>query len=189
MSAAQKLRRSDPSATIGVLSDDPHPAYYRAALTNYLLGELRDDQLWAVTPDFYESFSIHRILGRVVSVDTHRSELWESSSRVPVSYDALLVASGGRPRLPSFDGAHLPGVMTLRTLQDAKRVFDYWRLGGLKSAVVLGGGALGLEWAHALLEHDVKVTILERAPRFLPGALDEVASDLLAARLRQAGIE
>jgi ferredoxin-nitrate reductase len=55
--------------------------------------------------------------------------------------------------------------------------------------VVLGGGALGLEWAHALLEHGVKVTLIERAPRFLPGALDEVASDLLAARLRKAGID
>ncbi len=189
MSAAQKLRRSDPSATIGVLSDDPHPAYYRAALTNYLLGELRDDQLWAVTPDFYEAFSIHRILGRVIGVDSARSELWEASSRNAIPYDALLVASGGRPRQPVFDGAHLPGVMTLRTLQDARRVVDYWRLGGLRRAVVLGGGALGLEWAHALREHDVHVTILERAPRFLPGALDEVASDLLTTRLRQAGID
>jgi NADPH-dependent 2,4-dienoyl-CoA reductase/sulfur reductase-like enzyme/pSer/pThr/pTyr-binding forkhead associated (FHA) protein len=189
MSAAQKLRRSDPSATIGVLSDDPHPAYYRAALTNYLLGELRDDQLWAVTPDFYESFSIHRILGRVIGVDTARSELWEASSRTAIPYDALLVAAGGRPRQPTFDGAYLPGVMTLRTLQDARRVVDYWRLGGLRRAVVLGGGALGLEWAHALREHDVKVTILERAPRFLPGALDEVASDLLTTRLRHAGID
>ena len=189
MSAAQKLRRSDPSATIGVLSDDPHPAYYRAALTNYLLGELRDDQLWAVTPDFYESFSIHRILGRVIGIDAARSELWEASSRNAIPYDALLVASGGRPRQPSFDGAHLPGVMTLRTLQDARRVVDYWRLGALRRAVVLGGGALGLEWAHALREHGVHVTILERAPRFMPGALDEVASDLLTTRLRQAGID
>ncbi len=63
------------------------------------------------------------------------------------------------------------------------------RLRGLKTAAVLGGGALGLEWAHALLEHGVKVTLIERAPRFLPGALDEVASDLLATRLRKAGID
>jgi NADPH-dependent 2,4-dienoyl-CoA reductase/sulfur reductase-like enzyme len=132
MSAAQKLRRSDPSATIGMLSDDPHPAYYRAALTNYLLGELRDDQLWAVTPDFYENFSIHRILGRVVTVDAGRSELWEASSRTAIPYDALLVASGGRPRQPTFEGAYLPGVMTLRTLQDARLVVDYWRLGSLR---------------------------------------------------------
>ena len=189
LSAAQKLRRADPSASIGVFSDDPHPAYYRAALTNYLLGELRDDQLWAVTPDYYEAFSIRRISGRVVALDAARSELWDSASGAPLSYDALLVATGARPRAPSFQGAHLPGVMTLRTLQDARKVVDFFSLGGLKNAVVLGSGALGLEWAHALLEHGVKVTLIERAPRILPAALDEVASDLLAARLRNAGIE
>jgi NADPH-dependent 2,4-dienoyl-CoA reductase/sulfur reductase-like enzyme/pSer/pThr/pTyr-binding forkhead associated (FHA) protein len=189
LSAAQKLRRADPSASIGVFSDDPHPAYYRAALTNYLLGELRDDQLWAVTPDYYEAFSIRRISCRVVALDAARSELWDSASGAPLSYDALLVATGARPRAPSFQGVHLPGVMTLRTLQDARKVVDFLRLGGLKNAVVLGSGALGLEWAHALLEHGVKVTLIERAQRILPAALDEVASDLLAARLRNAGIE
>jgi len=94
-----------------------------------------------------------------------------------------------RQRAPVFDGAHLPGVLTLRTIADARQVYDLVRLRGLKTAVVLGGGALGLEWAHALLEQGVKVTLIERAPRFLPGALDEVGSDLLAARLRKAGID
>jgi pSer/pThr/pTyr-binding forkhead associated (FHA) protein len=61
--------------------------------------------------------------------------------------------------------------------------------GNVRQAVVLGGGALGLEWTHALLERGVKVTLIERAPRFLPNALDAVASDLLATRLRKAGVD
>jgi NADPH-dependent 2,4-dienoyl-CoA reductase/sulfur reductase-like enzyme/pSer/pThr/pTyr-binding forkhead associated (FHA) protein len=189
LTAAQRLRRQDPLATIGIFTDDPQPGYFRAALTNYLLGELREDQIWAVTPDFYESFSVHRIFSRVTAVDTARSELWCSTSTSPTPYDRLLIASGARARSPSFPGAHLPGVMTLRTIQDARQVVDFLRLRGLKNAVVLGGGALGLEWAHALLEHGVTVTILERSPRFLPSALDQLASDLLATRLRQAGIQ
>jgi NADPH-dependent 2,4-dienoyl-CoA reductase/sulfur reductase-like enzyme/pSer/pThr/pTyr-binding forkhead associated (FHA) protein len=189
LAAAQRLRRADPMALIGIFTDDPNPGYYRAALTNFLLGELREDQLWAVSPDFYDAFSIRRVFGRVVSVDTGRQQLWDTTSPSPTPYDHLLIASGGRPRPPNFEGAHLPGVMTLRTIQDARKVMDFVRLRRLSRAVVLGGGALGLEWAHALLEHGVKVTILERAPRFLPNALDEVSSDLLAARLRQAGID
>jgi NADPH-dependent 2,4-dienoyl-CoA reductase/sulfur reductase-like enzyme/pSer/pThr/pTyr-binding forkhead associated (FHA) protein len=189
LAAAQRIRRADPMALIGIFTDDPNPGYYRAALTNFLLGELREDQLWAVSPDFYDVFSIRRVFGRVVGVDTGRSQIWDTTSPSPTSYDHLLIASGGRPRAPSFEGAHLPGVMTLRTIQDARQVVDFVRQRRLSRAVVLGGGALGLEWAHALLEHGVKVTILERAPRFLPNALDEVASDLLAARLRQAGID
>ena len=189
LTAAASLRLADPEAVIGVFSDEPVPGYYRAALTNYLLGELREDQLFAVAPDFYERYGIHRIYTRVVGVDTARSAVWCSTSPEPTGYDQLLVASGARARAPSFEGAHLPGVLTLRTIADARQVYDAVRLRGLKTAVVAGGGALGLEWAHALLEHGVKVTLIERAPRFLPSALDEVASDLLAARLRKAGID
>src|SRR6187551_2538924 len=189
LTAAASLRHADAEAVIGVFSDEPVPGYYRAALTNYLLGELREDQLFAVPPDFYQRYGIHRIYTRVVGVDAARSAVWCSTSPEPTAYDQLLVASGARARAPSFEGAHLPGVLTLRTIADARQVYDAVRLHGLKTAVVLGGGALGLEWAHALLEHDVKVTLIERAPRFLPGALDEVASDLLAARLRKAGID
>ncbi len=189
LTAAASLRIADPEAVIGVFSDEPVPGYYRAALTNYLLGELREDQLFAVAPDFYQTYGIHRIFSRVVGVDAARSAVWCSTSPEPAGYDQLLVAAGARARAPSFEGAHLPGVLTLRTIADARQVYDAVRLRGLKTAVVLGGGALGLEWAHALLEHGVKVTLIERSPRFLPGALDEVASDLLATRLRKAGID
>jgi len=189
LTAAASLRHADAEAVIGVFSDEPVPGYYRAALTNYLLGELREDQLFAVPPDFYQRYRIHRIYTRVVAVDAARSAVWCSTSAEPTAYDHLLVASGARARAPTFEGAHLPGVLTLRTIADARQVYDAVRLHGLKTAVVLGGGALGLEWAHALLEHGVKVTLIERAPRFLPGALDEVASDLLAARLRKAGVD
>lgn len=189
LSAAEELRERDPVASIGVFTEEPTPSYFRAALTNYLLGELREDQLWATSPDFYDALSIRRVFGRVVGVDTQRSLIWDTSSPTPTPYDRLLVASGGRPRPPSFDGAHLPGVLTLRTLQDARTVVEFLGFRRLSRAVVLGGGALGLEWAHALRERGVAVTLIEQAPRLLPQALDEVASDLLAARLRQGGIE
>jgi nitrite reductase (NADH) large subunit len=122
-----------------------------------------------------------------VSVDASASAVWCSPSPEPTGYYQLLIASGARARAPTFEGAYLPGALTLRTIADAGQVYDALKLRGLKTAVVSGGGALGLEWAHALLEHGVKV--IERAPRFTPGALDEVASDLLAARLRKACID
>lgn len=188
LTAAEEIRRREPDAAVGIFSDDPNPGYYRAALTNFLLGELREDQLWAVPPDFYDSRRIDRIFTRVLRIEPNRREVWCSGNPAPLSYDALLVASGARPRTPMFPGSHLPGVLTLRTIQDARRVVDVLR-GNVKRAVVLGGGALGLEWAHALLERGVHVTLLERAARFMPRALDAVASDLLAARLRGAGVD
>jgi NADPH-dependent 2,4-dienoyl-CoA reductase/sulfur reductase-like enzyme/pSer/pThr/pTyr-binding forkhead associated (FHA) protein len=188
LTAAEEIRRRAPDAAIGIFCDDPNPGYFRAALTNFLLGELREDQLWAVAPNFYDTRRIERVFTRVLRVEPQKRELWCSGNPAPLPYDALLVATGARARAPSFPGSHLPGVLTLRTIQDARRVVDTLR-GNVKRAVVLGGGALGLEWTHALLERGVHVTLLERAPRFMPRALDAVASDLLASRLRKAGVE
>lgn len=188
LTAAEEIRRREPEAAVGIFCDDPNPGYFRAALTNFLLGELREDQLWAVPPNFYEARRIERVFTRVLRVDPARREVWCSGNPAPLGYDALLVASGARARPPAFPGGHLPGVLTLRTIQDARRVVDTLR-GQVRRAVVLGGGALGLEWTHALLERGVHVTLVERAPRFMPRALDAVASDLLTARLRKAGVD
>ncbi len=73
--AAQRLRQLDPTAYVTILSDDPQPAYFRAALTNYLLGELREEQIFAVPPSFYSEYSIHRALARVAAVDPTRAEV------------------------------------------------------------------------------------------------------------------
>src|SRR6187551_2228412 len=188
LTAAEEIRRRDPEGAIGLFCDDPNPGYFRAALTNFLLGELREDQLWAVAPNFYEARNIDRMFTRVLRVDPAKREIWCSGNPAPLRYDALLVAAGARARPPAFPGGHLPGVLTLRTIQDARRVVDTLR-GNVQRAVVLGGGALGLEWTHALLERGVHVTLVERALRFMPRALDAVASDLLAARLRKAGVD
>ncbi len=187
--AAQSLRAADKGATIAILSDDPHAAYFRAALTNYLLGELREEQIWAVPPSFYDEYAIHRALVRVAQVDTKRGLLWLAQGGRPIGYDALVLAAGSRARPPTFEGAWLPGIMTMRTLQDVHRVMDLIKLKGLKTAVVVGGGPLALEWAHGLSHRGVNVMMVVREQKFLPGAIDGVASDLLLARLRHAGVQ
>ena len=187
--AAQSLRAADKEATIAILSDDPHAAYFRSALTNYLLGELREEQIWAVPPSFYDDYAIHRALVRVAKVDTQRSLLWLAQGGRPIGYDSLILATGSRARPPTFDGAWLPGIMTMRTLQDVPRVMDLNQLKGLRTAGVYGGGPLALEWAHGLSHRGVMVMIVVRDTRFLPGAIDPVASDLLLARLRAAGVQ
>jgi NADPH-dependent 2,4-dienoyl-CoA reductase/sulfur reductase-like enzyme/pSer/pThr/pTyr-binding forkhead associated (FHA) protein len=187
--AAQALRLVDKGATIAILSDDPHAAYFRAALTNYLLGELREEQIWAVPPSFYDEYAIHRAFVRVAKVDTQRSLVWLAQGGRPIGFDALVLASGSRARPPTFDGAWLPGIMTMRTLQDVHKVMDLIQLKGLRTAVIAGGGPLALEWAHGLSHRGVNVMIVVRDTRFLPGAIDSVASDLLLARLRSAGVQ
>jgi NAD(P)H-nitrite reductase large subunit len=185
-SCARQLRLRDPAGAIAICSEDPSPAYFRAALTNYLLGELREEQIWAVPPSFYQEHRIARVHGAVVAIEPRRVQL---SNGAAIDFDRLLVATGARPRVPPFYGANVPGVMTLRTLQDARRILDHVKLGGARRAVVVGGGPLGLEWAHGLVARGLSVTLLMRERRFLPHALDAVASDLVEARLRRAGVQ
>jgi NADPH-dependent 2,4-dienoyl-CoA reductase/sulfur reductase-like enzyme/pSer/pThr/pTyr-binding forkhead associated (FHA) protein len=187
--AAQELRKLDANANITIFSDDPQPAYFRAALTNYLLGELREDQIFAVPPSFYHDFRVHRVMARVAQVDTARSQVFLAQGGRPIPYDALLLACGARANPPPWEGNWLPGVMTMRTMHDVRRVMDLVKTRGLKHAVVVGGGPLALEWAHGLNIRGVKITMMVREQRFLPSVLDTVGSDLLAARLRRAGVD
>ena len=186
--AAKRIRESDPGGSIEIYADDPTPAYFRAALTNYLIGELREDQIWAVPPTFYSEFRVRRFLAPVNGIDFKNAQISLARDGRMISYDRLLIATGSRPRSAPFKNAQLPGVMTMRTLQDVRALMDKIKLQGLKKAVIIGGGPLALEWAQGMHERGVQVTILLRGSRFMPGSLDHTSSDLLLARLRHGGI-
>ncbi|MGH9266631.1 MAG: FAD-dependent oxidoreductase [Acidimicrobiales bacterium] len=159
--AAFYIRRHDPKGRIRIYSDDPAPAYYRAALTNYLMGELRAEQLFAVPPGYYTESNVERVHRRVGGVDTRNQRLHLSNGESP-PYDRLLIGAGARATMPAFPEAELSGVMTMRTLQDARFVMDEISSGRLKRAVIVGGGILGLEWVAGLRARKVEVTYLIR---------------------------
>lgn len=189
--AAFYIRRADPKARIVIYSDDPNAAYYRAALTNYLIGELRESQLFATPPDFYQTNNIQRSLGRVTALDGKNSRFtFDDGGQVrDIDYDQLLIAAGASPNPPNFPGADLPGVMTMRTLQDARTVMDLIAAKRLRQAVVVGGGPLGIEWVQGLLHHHVRVIYLLRGDTFFGNALDRTGSDLVISRLRSVGVD
>jgi len=186
--AARYIRLNDPQGAIEIVSDDPNPAYFRAALTNYLIGELRDEQVWATPSSFYNDFNIKRTLARVTAVDAANARLHLSNGKWE-SFDRLLLAIGARPNLLDVEGAALPGVMTLRTLQDVRQVLDWLNTQGAHRAVIVGGGPLAMEWAQGLREHGAQVTMVIREQGLMKRELDATASDLVEARLRQSGIE
>src|SRR5688572_7822052 len=188
MTAAYFIRRADPAAQIEIYSDDPNAAYYRAALTNYLIGELREAQLFAIPPDFFRVHNVQRKHGRVMAVDSRNSRLTLVDGS-EISYDKLLIAAGARPNPPGFAGSELAGVMTMRTLQDARTVMDLASSKRLRQAVVVGGGLLGIEWVQGLLHHHAKVIYLLRGGRFFEQGLDQTASDLVISRLRARGVD
>lgn len=195
MSAAEAIRQERPGDTIIVVSDDPQPFYFRAALTNYLLGELSDDELWALPPRGFDDLRINRRAGRVKEIDfTERVVRLKKGPEL--RYDRLLIATGCRARrieTPAQDpkhgvpGADFAGVCVLRTLQDTQRVLD--RLESTKQAVVVGGGILGLELAQGLVARNIHVTLLHRGPWLLERVVDFRAGELIRLRMQRDGVD
>jgi NADPH-dependent 2,4-dienoyl-CoA reductase/sulfur reductase-like enzyme/pSer/pThr/pTyr-binding forkhead associated (FHA) protein len=186
--AAYFIRFNDPSARIRIYSEDPNPAYYRAALTNYLVGELREEQIFAVPPDFYTQFNVERVLTRVEGVDPKNQRLTLSGGK-SVGYDQLLIATGASANKPGFPGNELSNVMVLRSMQDVRYNLDLIASGELKRGVIVGGGILGLEWVSGLRARDVDVSFVVRGTVFMETILDPTASDLILSRCRHYGVD
>ncbi|MCA1840730.1 MAG: FHA domain-containing protein [Actinobacteria bacterium] len=186
--AVEYIRRTDPSGRITMYSEDPTPAYYRAALTNYLMGELRAEQLFAVPPDFYSRYNVERVLTRVDGVDTANRRLKLSNGQ-QAAFDKLMIAAGARATMPPFKGIELEGVMPMRTMQDGRACMDMIQSGRLKHAVIVGGGILGIEWVAGLRSRGIDVTFLIREDMFWQGIIDRTASDLVLSRCRDFGVD
>ncbi len=188
ITAAQTIVRADPSAEVHIFGAEPYPYYRRLRLWEFIAGEVEQDALYFRPPEWYAERGILLHLGvRVTLLDlaAHCLTL-EGHGRRPaparsVEYDRLLLATGGRPFVPPFEGTDREGVFTLRTLDDALAMKTYAR--DVRSAAVIGGGLLGLETAWALRTAGLETTVIEFAPYLLPRQLDAEGAQVLQALL------
>ncbi len=179
----EAVRAEDPSGTwhIVVLSEEPRPAYDRVALTSYV--DTWDPASLALPGSDYagDSFVDLRLGELAVSVDRAARTVTTASGDV-VSYDALVLATGSRPFVPPVPGHDLPGCFVYRTIEDldAIRAAAVDKPGrGRRSAVVIGGGLLGLEAAKALRDMGLSPHVVEMAPRLMPLQVDEGGGSML----------
>ncbi len=184
--AAQHLRKLDPPSEITVVDVEPVAYYPRPDLIEYLAGRKTRDQLIVHGANWYGENRITLISGRRimrVSPVEHKATLDDGTV---LSYDKLLLANGASPFVPPLPGADQIGVFTLRTLDDADALLARTIPGA--TAVIVGGGLLGLEAARALAERGTKVTVIEFASRLLPNQLDERSAEMLVEHLRNLGV-
>lgn len=111
----------------------------------------------------------------------------ETGERYNEHYDKLILAPGAEPIRPSLPGVELPDVFTLRTVEDTLRISRALEEQNLRSAVIVGGGFIGVEMAENLHARGLKVTILEKQPQLL-GQLDSDMACFVHAHLREKGI-
>ena len=183
--AAENIRKNDPEGKIVVFSRESQPFYYVPALPEFLAGEKAADQIIIHHQSWYDQHRIDLHLNtRVTQIDAGQKFVeTDQGQRFP--FDQLLLATGGNSFVPPIKGADSPGVFTLRTLADADRIKQ--AAAGAKTAVLIGGGLLGLEAGNGLRKLGLKVIVVEFFPRLLPRQMDAAGAAILARQLEEMG--
>lgn len=186
ITAAETLRAEDNAANIVVVSDDPAPVYYRPALKDYLAGRVSENKLPARSEHFYREQRINFVCERVIAIQPDQRLLRFQSGRQG-KYTRLLLASGAQPATLRCPGINLPGVTTLRTLDDYRMVQE--RLLTARHIVVAGSGTLALETVETLRHRGYSVSHLLRRRTLWSEVLDATASDLVLQQERRDGVD
>jgi 3-phenylpropionate/trans-cinnamate dioxygenase ferredoxin reductase subunit len=164
---ATSLRQGGWAGRISIVGEEPIPPYHRPPLSKaYLAGEKHSDELLIRPAAFYEKNEVDLVLGsRVTGLDrNNRQIILHDGGTIP--YTRLALTTGARVRkLESLPGHGLDGVFYLRDLGDVDLVRGF--IGAGKSAVIIGGGYIGLETAASMRKLGMEVTVLEALPRVL----------------------
>lgn len=178
----EAVRADDPAGAwrIVVLAEEPRPAYDRVALTSYVDGW--DPAKLALPGAGYENDEhVELRLGDPVTTVDRDRRVVVTEAGFEQGYDALVLATGSRPFVPPVKGHDLPGVFVYRTIEDldAIRAAAGRQGRGRRSAMVVGGGLLGLEAAKALRDMGLSPHVVEMGPRLMPLQVDEGGGGLL----------
>ncbi|KJS17335.1 MAG: dehydrogenase [Peptococcaceae bacterium BRH_c4b] len=192
---AAKTKRENPDFRVVVLTREKHVSYAGCGLPYYIGDVIREEKELVVRKpeDFRTDNDIEIVTGfeavnilpeakKVVARDVSSSEESE------FSYDKLVLATGASPFIPPVPGAGLKKIYTVRTVSETLKMKELISSGGVKSAVVVGGGLIGLEMAENLSHRGIKTTVVELAGQVLPPYDYEVALHV-ENHLREKGVE
>ncbi len=200
---ASRLRRLLPDAEITIVDQGRYVSYGGCGLPFYLSDEVPDEAALMSTsfharrdPAFFRAAKGVTLLPltRAVAIDRGRGVLAVedvgSGERRELPYDRLVLGTGSVNAVPPVPGVGLAGVVALHNMEDGLAFKRTLITQDVRHAVVVGGGAIGVEVAEALVETwNVRTTLVERCDHLLPGVLDRAVAGLLAHHLREKGVE
>jgi NAD(P)H-nitrite reductase large subunit len=186
---AEELRKLDPEASIVMVAAEKHPLYNRVALPRYLRGQVRREKVFMRTPEDYQkqNLDIHfetwvtEIDAKEKVVRTHRGDSFP--------YDALLIATGGRPKPPPWPGSdEVANCLGFQTIDDTDAIIE--KADGVERVLVMGGSFIGYELAEGVsYRKTAKTTWIMRGPWFLRYVLDEEGGRLCRQMGEAQGVE
>ncbi len=193
--AAARIRRLDERADIVVFERSGYVSYANCGLPYYIGGVIEDPEaLTLQTPEsFFSRFRVDmRVRHEVTSIHPDRKTVRVKNLNTGESfeegYDKLILSPGARPTQPRLPGVGLGKVFTLRTVEDTFRIKEHIGAHHPKSAVLAGGGFIGLELAENLRQLGMAVTIVQR-PRQLMNPFDPDMAAFIHNEVRRHGIK
>jgi nitrite reductase (NADH) large subunit len=180
------LKRDSGRYAITMFGAEPRPNYNRIMLSPVLAGEKTFEDIVINGPEWYSDNAIILRSGeRIVAIDREARTVTTSSGLVE-GYDRLLLTMGSYPVVLPLPGADLQGVVAFRDIDDVDRMVSISGRGG--SAVVIGGGLLGLEAAYGLSRRGMDATVVHLMDVLMERQLDPSAGHLLAEALKARGV-
>lgn len=193
--AAARLRRLDESAEIVVFERSGYVSYANCGLPYYIGGIITDRaELTLQTPEsFWRRFRVDmRVRHEVTAIrpDTKTVDVKNLATGevFAESYDKLILSPGARPTQPALPGVGIDRLFTLRTVEDTLKLREFIEQHHPRSAVLAGGGFIGIELVENLRELGLDVTVVQR-PKQLLNPLDADMAAFLHAQLREKGVK
>jgi NAD(P)H-nitrite reductase large subunit len=184
--AVEAIREVDPLGTLTVISEETVPQYSRPMISEYVSREATLDTMKYRSDQFWKNNNVQALTGRTATKIDFTKKQVELDGGTKIDYEKLLIATGGKPFVPRMEGGEKDGVFTFTELSSAKGIEA--KLEQSKSAVVIGGGLIGVSASEALVKRGIKVTLVELKEDILNLILDKTASEIAEKVLTDAGV-
>ena len=192
--AAARIRRLDETAEITVFERSGYISYANCGLPYYIGDVITDpEELTLQTPEsFFSRFRVvmkvrHEVTGIHPDRKTVSVKNLETGEEFEESYDKLILSPGAKPTQPRLPGTGISKLFTLRTVEDTLRIKEHIDRHRPKSAILAGGGFIGLELAENLRELGMEVTIVQR-PKQLMNPFDADMAAMIHGEMRRHGV-
>ncbi len=193
--AAARIRRLDEKAEIVIFERSGYISYANCGLPYYIGGVISDpEDLTLQTPEkFFARFRVDvRVRHEVTAIHPDEKTVLarnlETGEEFEEKYDKLILSPGAKPAQPRLPGVGLEKLFTLRTVEDTFRIKEYIDKNHPKSAILAGGGFIGLELAENLREIGMDVTIVQR-PKQLMNPFDADMASMIHSEMRKHGVK
>lgn len=184
---AESLRQLGYAGPVTLVAAEPHAPYQRPPLSKgYLLGEVEASRLGLRPDAFFSKHAIELLSGVRARALDRTQRVVHLDTGAQLAYDHLVLATGSRSRAFPVPGADLRNVFYLRTLHDAQALRA--GLARAETAVVIGAGFIGLEFAASAVRQGLKVTVLERAERPMPRSVSRAMASVFRREHEKMGV-